>query len=115
MAVALYMDVHIPWPITVQLRLRGVDVLISQEDGTRRFEDPDLLDRATQLGRLLVTYDHDLLREAKYRQENGIHFGGVIYAHADTITIGQAVADLEMIATLGDLAEFSNNVQYLPL
>lgn len=29
------MDVHIPYSIASQLRLRGVDVLTSQEDGTQ--------------------------------------------------------------------------------
>jgi hypothetical protein len=32
MAVALYMDVHVPGPITHQLRRRGVEVLTAQED-----------------------------------------------------------------------------------
>jgi hypothetical protein len=27
------MDVHVPWAITAELRLRGVDVLTAQEDG----------------------------------------------------------------------------------
>ena len=37
MSVALYMDVHVPLPITSALRLRGVDVLTAQEDGASRF------------------------------------------------------------------------------
>ena len=32
MGVLLYMDVHVPGPITQQLRRRGVDVLTAQED-----------------------------------------------------------------------------------
>lgn len=32
MPIRLYMDVHIPRPVTVGLRLRGVDVLTAQED-----------------------------------------------------------------------------------
>ena len=40
----LYMDVHVPLPITVGLRLRGVEVITAQEDGTARFPDPDLLE-----------------------------------------------------------------------
>jgi hypothetical protein len=34
MTIALYMDVHIPQSITIQLRRRGIDVLTAQEDGT---------------------------------------------------------------------------------
>ena len=60
MSVALYMDVHVRWAITAGLRRRGVDVLTVQEDRAARFEDPALLDRATQLGRVLVSHDDDL-------------------------------------------------------
>ena len=38
MTVALYMEVHIPKAITVQLRLSGVDVLTAQEDGHAEVE-----------------------------------------------------------------------------
>ena len=33
MAIALYMDHHVPRAITMGLRLRGVDVLTAYEDG----------------------------------------------------------------------------------
>ena len=47
--VSLYMDVNVRWEITTGLRSRGVDVLTSQEDGTREFSDRALLDRAMAL------------------------------------------------------------------
>ena len=71
MSVRLYMDVHVRRAVTAGLRLRGVDVLTAQEDGNRELLDPELLDRATELGRVLFTQDDDLLREAKRRQQTG--------------------------------------------
>ena len=62
------MDVHIPYAITTQSRLRGIDVLTSQEDGTQELDDSKLLDRASALGKILVTQDDDLLREASARR-----------------------------------------------
>jgi hypothetical protein len=59
MAVPLYMDVHVPAAITEGLRRRGVDVLTSQADGTRRADDETLLARATELGRTLFSQDED--------------------------------------------------------
>jgi hypothetical protein len=50
MSVALYMDVHVPKAITVGLRLRHVDVLTAQEDGTTTLSDTALLDRSSGLG-----------------------------------------------------------------
>jgi hypothetical protein len=115
MIIRLYMDVHIHRAITAGLRLRGVDVLTAQEDGYRTADDDVLLDRATELQRVLFTQDEDLLAEAKQRQVNGISFGGVIYAHQLRVTIGRCVEDLELIAKAGTLEEMLNRVEYLPL
>ncbi len=43
MAVTLYMDVHVPGPITRQLRRHGVDVLTAQEDGLDAAKDEHVL------------------------------------------------------------------------
>jgi len=67
-SVALYMDVHVPRPITRGLRRRQVDVLTAQEDGTTRWKDADLLNRAAQLDRILFSQDEDLLAEAAKRR-----------------------------------------------
>jgi len=66
-ALQLYMDHHVPRAITVGLRQRGVDVLTAFEDGAHELLDPDLLDRAGVLGRVLFIRDDDLLAEATRR------------------------------------------------
>jgi hypothetical protein len=58
------MDVHTPRAITSGLRLRDVDVLTAQEDGTAGLLDPDLPDRAKALGRPLFTFDLEILCKA---------------------------------------------------
>lgn len=68
MPVALYMDHHVPRAITSGLRLRGVEVMTSYEDGTSELDDAGLLDRARELGPVLFTRDDDLLVEATRRQ-----------------------------------------------
>ena len=72
------MDVHVPAAITRGLLLRGVDVITAQLDGTSDLNDARLLDRATELGRVLVSQDDDLLAEATRRQRQGQNFAGVI-------------------------------------
>ncbi len=109
------MDVHVPRPITRGLRQRGVDVLTAQEDGTTRWDDPDLLDRATELGRALFSQDEDLLIEAAKRQRTGIPFRGVIYGPQMALSLGQCIDDLEILAKAGTAEDFANRVQYLPL
>jgi predicted nuclease of predicted toxin-antitoxin system len=115
MPLKFYMDHHVPRAITTGLRLRQVDVLTAYEDQAHEIADPDLLDRATSLGRVLFTQDDDLLVEATQRQHAGRAFGGVIYAHQQDVSIGQCVQDLEMIAAAGTQADVVDQVIYLPL
>jgi len=109
------MDVHVRRAVTAGLRLRGVDVLTAQEDGTGELPDPELLDRATELGRVLFTQDDDLRREAKRRQQTSESFAGIIYAHQLGITVSQCIADLELIAQASEPHEWLNRTIYLPL
>src|SRR6266545_3748764 len=102
------MDHHVPLAITQGLRRRGVDVVIAHEDGASTWEDEAVLERATNLGRTLFTQDEDLLSVARNWQEAGTPFGGIIYAHQQAITIGQAVRDLEVVATVMDPEEMRN-------
>ena len=69
MSVALYMDVHVPIAVARELNRRGCE----HPDRSRgwcpwRFADSLLLDRATSLGRVLVSEDQDFLVEAARRQ-----------------------------------------------
>lgn len=115
MSLKLYFDVHVNDAITRGLRRRGVDVLRAQDNGAGELQDPKLLDRATELGRVLFTQDEDLLTEAARRQRGGEHFAGVIYGHQLRVTIGQCVADLELLAKLCDPEEMLHSVTHLPL
>jgi len=113
--VALYMDEHIHRAITTGLRLRGVDVLTAQDDGRRQVPDHVLLDRATELRRVLFSQDEDLLAEANHRQRERIPFAGVVYAHQLHVYIGTCVRELEIIAKVASLEDFADRVEYLPL
>ncbi len=115
MTLALYMDEHVASAITEGLRRRGIDVLTIQEDGRLGLDDPPLLDRATELGRVLFTRDRDLLQEGARRQQSGEHFAGIIYAHLLRVTIGQCIQDLELLAGVCEPQEIAERVQYLPL
>jgi hypothetical protein len=76
--------------------------------------DSAILDRATMLDRVLFTRDDDLLVEADQRQQYGVEFAGVIYAHQLYVSIGQCVKDLELIANASELSDMRNRVEYLP-
>jgi predicted nuclease of predicted toxin-antitoxin system len=114
MSLAFYMDVHIPAAVTRGLRLRDVDVLTAQEDAHQQADDSTLLDRASELGRILVSQDDDLLAEAMMRQRHGKPFAGVIYGHQLEVTIGRMVNDLDLISKAGTREDLAGRVEYLP-
>lgn len=115
MAVALYMDQHVPNAITRGLRRRGVDVLRVQDDGHDRADDEVILDRALALGRVVFTQDDDFLTIAQARQNGGAAFSGVVYVKQQTVSIGDCIRDLEIIAAASSPDDMMNKVEYLPL
>jgi hypothetical protein len=115
MNIRLYMDENVRIEIMSGLRDRGIDVVTVRKDGMSSAPDPDVLDRANALNRVLFTHDRDFLTEAAARQRDGRGFGGVIYAHPMGVTIGQCIADLEVIAALSNPDELTNSVLRIPL
>jgi len=113
--IALYMDAHVPRAITVALRIRGVQALTAQEDRAAMYSDDKLLDRATELGHALFTFDDDLLAEAAKRWREGQPFAGIIYAHPLRVTVGQCVRDLALVSQEAQPEEMHNRILFLPL
>lgn len=89
MSLGLYMDVHVPLPITRGLRRRGVDVLTAQQDGTTRLLDSELLNRAAALRRMLFSQVDDLIAEAVRRQRCVEAFATVVFARQLDLSIGR--------------------------
>ena len=109
------MDVHIPAAISEGLRRHHLDVLISQDDGTREVDDTALLQRATDLGRLLFSQDQDLLRIARQWQSTGRSFTGLVFAAQQGTSIGQCIEDLELLVQCCTEDEVASQVIFLPL
>jgi predicted nuclease of predicted toxin-antitoxin system len=115
MPVAFYMDENIDSRITRELRRRELDVLTVQEDGYTRTPDIEILDRASSLARVLVTYDHHFVIEAGRRLDNGIYFYGIVYITNNKAPIGKQIEDLELIANVTDHSYFEEKkIEYLP-
>lgn len=115
MAVGLYFDVHVDHAIVGQLRVRQVDVLTAQEDGADQFADDLLLDRASRLGRPIVTHDIRFNALAENWQNQSRPFCGLIFGHLLQVSIGQCVKDLELIAKATDPQDWLSATIRLPL
>ena len=115
MSLAYYFDHHVPSAIAEGLVKRGIGVVTTNEDNTTEWEDEAILQRATDLGRLVFTQDIDFLAIAHRWAAEGREFAGVVYAHQLGITVGQAVNELQLIAHCVAPEEMRNRVEYLPL
>ena len=114
MPVGLYMDVHVPQAIIDQLRRRGVDVMTAIEDGRAAEPDDQLLERSTELSRVLFTQDIRFKAMAESWQRQGRHFQGLLFGHQLGATLGTYVSILELIALASEAHEWVNVVQHLP-
>jgi Domain of unknown function (DUF5615) len=115
MAVPLYLDVHVPRSIAVQLRRRNVDVLTAIEDGCDTLTDEELLERARTLGRVLFTQDIRFKALAQDWQRQGRRFAGLLFGHQHGATLGKYVTDLEIVAKVTESADWLDIVEHLPL
>jgi hypothetical protein len=109
------MDQHVPASVTAGLRRRGIDVLTANEDGAADWNDEQLLERATSLERVLFSQDVDLLSIANDWLATSREFSGLVYGHQLGITVGKAVADLELIAVVLDAEELWNRIEFIPI
>ena len=105
------MDAHVPAAVTRGLQFRSVDAVTAQEDGSDELSDPELLDRAGALGRVLFTHDDDHLVEAVRRQRSSEAFNGVIDIHHLELVIGRCIESLEMICKVCDPQDMANRIE----
>lgn len=115
MSFSFCLDHHVPVAIAVGLRQRQIDLLTAQEDGRADWEDDRLLERAFDLGRVVFRQDRDFLVLAADWQRQHRDFAGMVYGHQLRVTIGGAVHDLALIASLISLDDIRNRVEFLPL
>ncbi|WP_425616994.1 DUF5615 family PIN-like protein [Anatilimnocola sp. NA78] len=109
------MDEHIDSLITEQLALRGIDVLTVQQDERDSLPDNQILQRAYELRRSLVTQDSDFFAVAtKLNEDGGDHFG-IAYLRDINVPLMQIVADLEMYAVCCEPDEVMNAIMRIPL
>ena len=115
MSISFYIDHNVHSAIVGGLRRRGVDCLTCFEDGTHRLPDDEVLLRATELGRVVFTQDADFLTITAEWISAGKEFAGVVFAQQSGVTVGDAIRDLELIASVCEAADMRNRLEYLPL
>jgi hypothetical protein len=99
----LYTDENFDYPVVVQLRLRGHDVLTAQEAGNagRGIGDPLVLAHAISVGRAVVTFNRHHFIGLHLRDPN---HAGIITCTDDHDAFALATRIDQAIAVAGPLA-----------
>ncbi len=95
MPIKFYTDAHIETAITVQLRIRGVDIIRCQDVGLTNGSDEMHLEYAISQNRSIVTKDRDFVAfHVQYLQVGKFH-AGIFVISRNQVSIGAVVTELE--------------------
>jgi hypothetical protein len=96
-------------------RLRDLDITTARATGLLGKADPQVLERAAEEDRVLLTHDTRTMKGFAYeRVERGLPMPGVVEV-PDLLQIGRAIEDLILIASLIEPDDIRARVLRLPL
>ena len=113
MPLRLYADECVDGRVLAGLRRRGFDVLTAQEEGLLAASDQQHLERASELGRTIVTADQDFLVIVRDLHSRGLPFPGLLYIQPGT-SVGEAVRAIADAAEILDPADMDSWVEWIP-
>jgi hypothetical protein len=96
-------------------RLPTIDVVRVQDTEMYRAADAQVLEWAAKEARIMLTHDiQTMVGEAYNRIEQGLPMPGVLLI-PDTLSIGKALDDLELVIGAGNPDDFMDHVTFIPL
>ena len=96
-------------------RKPDIDVIRLQDIGLSGADDPTVLEWAAQEGRVLLTHDVATLTKYAYeRVQGGKRMPGVIEVNR-SVSLGEAIDDILLLAEASQDDEWEGQVLYLPL
>lgn len=106
-----YFDESVELGVSIQLAAGGLDVVSAHSLAGLGDTDSNHLERATQMGRVLCTYDTDFLILAS----QGIEHAGIIFAHQQKSSISGWVREIRALHGRLSAEEVVQQVIYLSM
>lgn len=113
MSLRLYADECVDGRILAGLHRRGVDLVTADSEGLLGATDEQQLERATSLGRVLVTADRDFFALTQLLLERGDPFPGILFVQPRA-TVGEAVRLIVAAAGALEPASMVNRIEWIP-
>jgi hypothetical protein len=104
-----YLDENLPVEIARQLKLRGIDAITARDLGLLGVADEEHLAQATELQRVLCTYDSDYLQLAA----EGAAHAGVVFGQQDSHYLGDWVNWLSLMHAVYTPDEMVSRIEFL--
>jgi hypothetical protein len=108
-AVRFYLDEGVQVQVARQMVRRGIDAVTVRELGLLGDSDLNHLRRASQMGRVLCTYDTDFLR----LDAEGYEHAGILFGFHDRTTIGDWIRAADQLIASYSAEEMANQVLYV--
>ena len=110
--ISLYLDEHIQSSLPEALRLRGIDILTTQEAGEIGLNDYDQLNYAGEKSRVLLSYNKgDFARiHHEFMKNNKPHAGIIL---SNQLPVGQVLKRLMRLYFTLSKEEMRNRLEYL--
>lgn len=109
--IRLYFDESVELAVSVQLAAHGFDAVSAHSLEKLGDSDEFHLRRATEMGRVLCTYDADFLVLAM----SGAEHAGIIFAQQQKASIGGWVREIRALTARLDAKELQGQVVYLTM
>jgi predicted nuclease of predicted toxin-antitoxin system len=108
-SIRFHMDENVNSAIAKALRLQGIDVTLTAEEGILGTSDEFQVAFAQQQQRVIFTHDADLLRIAS----KGAEHSGIVYCAKDVRSLGEIIRGLVLIHQILTPQEMQGHVEYL--
>lgn len=108
-SLRFYLDENVPVQVARQLKSRGIDVVTVRDLDMLGADDFNHLHNATELGRVLCTYDSDFLELAS----SGLQHSGMVFGQQDKHYIGAWVNWLTLMHAVYLSEEMVNRIEFL--
>lgn len=106
-----YFDESVELSVSEQLRAGGLDVVSAHSLDTLGDADQNHLERSTEMGRILCTYDADFLRLAS----EGVEHSGIIFAQQQKASIGGWVKEIRSLHARFQVGDLVGQVVFLSM
>jgi predicted nuclease of predicted toxin-antitoxin system len=107
--IKFYFDESVELAVSEQLAASGLDAVSAHSLDSLGDEDQTHLERATQMERVLCTYDADFLRLAS----EGAEHAGIVYTKPRKMSIGGWIRELRSLHARMTAEEMVNQVIFL--